>query len=371
MKKLKLSAILAAMLAAFAFTACDNNQQQTGDDTPKDAIKVNYANGYYYGNFFSHYTDLIRMSFITDSITGEEKDGTTTYSGTGYFIYLDLLADVDRTNKDNVFPAAGNYKVSYDAVLDGDEGKVIVPTMLENGVVLPPFTDEYKNSFGCHVLRMEDGKVVSQASANEKSVITISGNAAKGKMVMKLTVVGEDETEQNINFVFEGAAKLQNEFIDGETAFDQENTAPTGDFTFTRMQGTTIGDMYGVGLDYYQVELNGANKEIAVFVYCVKEGEKPFGTFNLTHRVEANAAMTSTGAVEGENGTEISAPFVGIENATGFDKIWFPETGTITVADGKITYDIKSHKGHTLKGTYEGDVTFGSAQGVVAKKIVK
>lgn len=370
MKKFNLLLAIAAIFTAIGFSSCDNKGKDPGEDDntdtiPADAVKVDAAKAYYLGHNFTYYTDCFSYIFCGE---GVEVLDDGTFTGTGQALYIDLLADVKGSGA-TAFPAAGDYKVSLDAVV----GNTLLISLFENGVALPSFQDAAGQTYGCYVLNIEDGKTTSSAYADEGSVITISGDAANGRMIMKLVVIDKDKNQSNANFVFEGSMTVDDSmYDDGSTPFTAEADAPGADFVMTSIEGGVMQeDMYDKGVDLMSISMTNEKNEVVSLSYYVATGAEPYGTFTLGHKMEPGVAECSMGIMDAE-GT-LMAPFAGVTDASGesLEKVWFPIEGSFTVSAEGVTFDLKSFKGSTIKGSYTGAVSFGTSSVAAPKFILK
>lgn len=349
MKKLNILAIIAVIATALSLNSCDGNGTGT-TDTP-DAPKVSLlSDPMCYGNFFSLYTDLLHFRFVTDGISLKDS----TYVGNGLLIDIDMLADIDKKAPKTIYPAPGDYKIAYDAFLGKDS--TFVPEYLENGILLPPMSDS-QNRFGCFVYTVENDQATKVQVITDGSVISVSGDASKSKIILKLKLLNQDRTIEDATYIYQGTTKFDTSLLqDGSDAFAAEADAPKGEFKMTRMNGNKKGDLYDTGIDTYSITLYGDNKEIAHFNYHVAAGKKPLGTFTIGQKFADGQAECAYG--HDENGKYMGA-YIGTEGPGGkLDKVWYPVSGTITVENEKITFNVKTHKGHTITGTYDDLVTF-------------
>lgn len=356
MKKFNIFFAVTTVFMAVCLSSCGGNKP---DDKRKDypnAVEVNVHMSHYYGKFFSHYTDFTRLLFGTDGTSYGENG----YAGTGQFYLIDICADVDA----NKFPKTGVYKLGNASL-----GSNVVYTMFDNGMVVPPFVSESRLPFGCYRLTVENDEIVTVEQA-VAATVDISGNSQSALVLGKFTFEEQDDngnvvgTKKDECMVYEGVLKIEDQSgnIDAEQPFEAEpKNVTTENFTFTDMQGVNNGDIYSCGLNVFTIELQGDNNELCQLILYAPANGKPIGKYTVTHRTAEYTADRSAGA----SSQGIYPPFIGIaksisDNSVSFDKLWFIESGSVTIENEKISVDVKSHNGSTIKGVYDGIVTFTS-----------
>lgn len=359
MKKISVFLMMAMAVLSLSLVSCNNPGDDPGDDPnkkpnvddPKVEGKLQFAEGVYMGKLISHYTDFVRFVFVTEGldITGEQPDGT------GTVITMDLLADVD---KKTFFPKAGEYKMG-NMVL----GQLQDPSLLDNGVILP-MMQMGDLTLGCMKIDVEDG-TESGAYIAADGKVTVSGTASSAKIVLNLTLQSKDGEETKYTAEISGAMNIDGStYLTGDENFEgyEKNDKRDLNHVFTSMDGQNFNDRYNTGLTQYQITLSNSDNEQAHFlIYAPNDAQNVNGTYTITNKLGAYTADRTVGVMRSQQGVSVGAPTVGVYDEQGYLQsglMWFIESGTIVVSDNKITYDVKSHYGSTLKGTYEGKVEF-------------
>lgn len=358
----KISLLFASVIVAMAvgLTSCGGNNEP---DVPNVTSNVKFHTGFYFGNYLSHYSHMERLVFGTEG-TGYDS----AYHGTGDIYLIDFCAET----QDGFFPKAGTYKTA-DAYL----GETFLFTMISDGEVIPSELVGSGTPIGCYKLKIVDGEVTTVSQA-KIATIKFSGSAKKGVMEAKFTMEELDDKNnvvatEDIDVIYGGEFKiLDKKVANPDEVFKDEEKAVTNEkFTYDELKGLNNGDVYKCGLNQYSIELKGANNELCQLILYAPAGEKPLGKYTITHKISDFTAERSHGvSAEG-----IVPPFVAIvESVSGqqatVNKLWYPESGSITIEAEKITFNIVSHNGSTIKGVYDGIVTFTDGGGRAPQRAI-
>lgn len=344
---------MAMMFVTFGLVSCGSNEngnQGTGGgddpDNPQPAENYKVMSAVYGGAAITHYTDFLEFVFNTGDVTFDSKGKVS--GGSGTVVIIDMLADVDAKT---FYPKAGDYKVGNAVV--GSEYRIYE---LENGVLIPYHPQV---GYGCQYAVVENGRIVKSMYAVAGSV-KVSGDASKAKFAINLVMQDDNAASENLNFVYEGPMTIADQGMSKDERFKMEKTRPTNErWLFDTMSGQIFLGKYGE-LNQFQLSMENADQEMCHFLFYSTSMDKvPAGTYTIQIKVAENSADRTVGAFESNGKLWVSAPYLGVKGSEGgLTDVWFIESGTITIAANKITFDVKSHFGSTFKGEYNGTVKF-------------
>ncbi|MGM9805655.1 MAG: hypothetical protein ACI3Z7_04375 [Candidatus Aphodosoma sp.] len=351
MKKRNYFLLLAMMFVTFGLVSCgpDNTGGGNGGDDPDDpqtAEDYKMTSAVYGGATITHYTDFLEFVFNTGDVTFDSKGQVS--GGSGNVVIIDMLADVDAKT---FYPKAGDYKVGNAVV--GSEYRIYE---LENGVLIPYHPQV---GYGCKYAVVENGQVVKLMYA-VAGTVKVSGNASKAKFDINLAMEDNDGASENLNVVYEGAMTIANKGMSKDERFRMETTRQTNErWSFQTMSGQIFLAKYGE-LNQFQLSMETAEQETCHFLfYSTSMDAVPAGTYTIQIKVADKSADRTVGAFESDGKLWVSAPYLGVKGSDGgLTNVWFIESGTITIAANRITFDVKSHFGSTFKGEYNGTVKF-------------
>lgn len=319
------AAMSVLMVAAFAFTSCNDGTNPDDPDKDKDKeSKVEYnAIG---GNFGADENGIYEIIIELDDKNVTIDDQGNITGGNGNIISMYFVASAC---DENLFPAKGKYEVK--------EATQTLPT--------PPALlaglDQQGQIGGSLVAVVEDGVATTKKVLSGSIDFSASGTEVSISGTLKL----EDGTDVKVEY--NGVVDM----MDANPYSMESKTPTTKNITATECevlkQAAQGGDLYVLGL------YSDAGDQF-VSMFGVEEGQEDIkGQYPLAPGLYLDAAVASSGV---QNGAPTPTLLVCADQS-----VFFLTDGTLEIADKKITFSGKSYYGSTVTVTYEGEWTVTDA----------
>lgn len=335
----KVLSIFVAMLSfALIFTACE---QQGGTIDTKDAEVVNSMLIYDRGPVDYKFPSF--REFLYEGYTGTVNydPHTKNLEGSGYVIQISQALSFI---KDGEMPVATSF-VPFELVGDG------VAEVFSGGAVAIQY----------YVI--EDGVINLEAS---KHTYDFNVEIIKNTIAIEGDFDGEVKT-----FAFEGTPTIYN---DSPYILDNAESTTTVNKTvsFDNAQVIYYGTYAEPLLSYNVIEvvLIDQTKSTLANFYCYASLDNEsdvYGTFTVSHEVKVGSAAPSAGLYMADDNNVYPSPsFVVLNNnnQTGEGDFYLVNGGTITIAEGSISFDLTTINGSNIKSTYTGEFDVNSYRNV-------
>ena len=303
--------------------------------------------------FYSHqYVDGVSndfwMSFTTEDLE-MTADGTAAY-GTGDFVYLEVFPKTVENN----FPA-GKFPLAEDP----QDGYAWAGWEWDFGADMGYEEGYYVIPQGCFAYVFEDDEMIA-TKYMVSGYVEVFGTPAEAEVYADVTF----DDGSKATYYYSGKLKFANNDEEenpdngtGSLNWDYEPTT-TGEYaaTFDYCDMNNWGDYYGDGTEYVDMTLTGT-EWYAIFGLCAPlgSGVEAYGTYTVKDGYTDWTAVPSPG---GDNDYDY-ASFVatGMDASGAYSIAYYVASGTVTVAEDGIKFDVVSHYGSKIKGEYKGTVT--------------
>ena len=346
MKKIY-SLFVALVACAMLFVACEPGGVSSKDK--ENATQMTTL----HDAFYSHqYVDGVSndfwMSFTTEDLE-MTADGTAAY-GTGDFVYLEVFPKTVENN----FPA-GKFPLAEDP----QDGYAWAGWEWDFGADMGYEEGYYVIPQGCFAYVFEDDEMIA-TKYMVSGYVEVSGTPAEAEVYADVTF----DDGSKATYYYSGKLKFANNDEEenpdngtGSLNWDYEPTT-TGEYaaTFDYCDMNNWGDYYGDGTEYVDMTLTGT-EWYAIFGLCAPlgSGVEAYGTYTVKDGYTDWTAVPSPG---GDNDYDY-ASFVatGMDASGAYSIAYYVASGTVTVAEDGIKFDVVSHYGSKIKGEYKGTVT--------------
>lgn len=333
MKKLSLFSVIAALLfAVVGFTGCKP------EPTPNSESNVKLFQAAYLGS--QDGINELDMVFTSgDLVINGGKP-----SGTGDYVYLSFLAEVDG----KLFPKSG----TYGFISLSDEASI------KNGNCVKGFAFNGKNA-GTWLQEINNGEW-GEGWFVEDGEVVVEGNSDKA--TIKMTLKAKDRETKTYTYVGKIPVEdLSEPEVDDDVKWKGEPQSPVEnkDVKFSSASYINFGDHYGIGLDVLQIDLKGADYIASFMLYKDINAEVIDGKYTINGKKEPMGGDATSGAMADPADPEsvvIMAPYVAVPSGNGVSQVYYIEKGSVTISKDKIEFNVTSHFGHTFKCTYNGTI---------------
>ena len=346
MKKIY-SLFVALVACAMLFVACEPGGVSSKDK--ENATQMTTL----HDAFYSHqYVDGVSndfwMSFTTEDLE-MTADGTAAY-GTGDFVYLEVFPKTVENN----FPA-GKFPLAEDP----QDGYAWAGWEWDFGADMGYEEGYYVIPQGCFAYVFEDDEMIA-TKYMVSGYVEVSGTPAEAEVYADVTF----DDGSKATYYYSGKLKFANNDEEenpdngtGSLNWDYEPTT-AGEYsaTFDYCDMNNWGDYYGDGTEYVDMTLSGT-EWYAIFGLCAPlgSGVEAYGTYTVKDGYTDWTAVPSPG---GDSDYDY-ASFVatGMDENGAYSIAYYVASGTVTVAEDGIKFDVVSHYGSKIKGEYKGTVT--------------
>lgn len=330
---------------ALGFAACSDDDPETPVICPPDpGITTNMTvEGYYKGDIYETNTGNLWINFLSKDLVWDANE--EDYTGNGELVCIDLNT-VLAANPDHAELAAGTYI--------GADSHAEFTMNIDYG-------DSFVNFY-------------SGTSVDAQQVVGGTVNVSKSGANTVIDAELELENGDTYDFEYTGPITFYNRSSEGQMSNLTSDVDVTGLTQGLVMYG---GTSFTETSDYYMVILAGADFDLEDnygsapslnFGLNVVPGSNdgiPTGTYTLINAMEADDYDVNT-ALSG-----VYEPAYG-----GFFGSWYfaasdaleaaMQTGTVKVVNNgsdnyEFTFDLKDGYGHSVKGSYRGNVLFADA----------
>ena len=333
----KLSFLMAVIMSlSMIFTACDGGTGKNpgGDSTipTENAEEIADLRIYYNGCLSPYFPNYAQFTYeaYTGSVVYNPKSGSLT--GTG--IVLQLLQVVSYEN--GYFPIATKNK----------------PFEIEGNSVVEIFEG---GAVGVQIIEIENGQQTGNAQTQVFRAQT-TGNANQMEWVIECDFDGEIRT-----FKFNGEPQIA---IGG--AFTKENVESTtkvnGEETYAQAEVVYYGDIDLLPVNIIEVILISKDNSRFADLICygsLDNVKNVYGTYTVDVKHTIGKMAKSAGMHKQEG--YVFPSFITRNYSQNGGDYYLVDAGTLTIEEGKITFDLVSENGSTFKTTYEGEFSIKSS----------
>jgi hypothetical protein len=212
---------------------------------------------------------------------------------------------------------------------------------------------------GCFAYVFEDDEMIA-TKYMVSGYVEVSGTPAEAEVYADVTF----DDGSKATYYYSGKLKFANNDEEenpdngtGDLTWDYEPTT-TGEYaaTFDYCDMNNWGDYYGDGIEYVDMTLSGT-EWYAIFGLCAPlgSGVEAYGTYTVKDGYTDWTVVPSPG---GDNDYDY-ASFVatGMDASGAYSIAYYVASGTVTVAEDGVKFDVVSHYGSKIKGEYKGTVT--------------
>lgn len=344
----KIYSIFVALVAcAMLFVACEPGGVSSKDK--KNATQMTTL----HDAFYSHqYVDGVSndfwMSFTTEDLE-MTADGTAAY-GTGDFVYLEVFPKTVENN----FPA-GKFPLAEDP----QDGYAWAGWEWDFGADMGYEEGYYVIPQGCFAYVFEDDEMIA-TKYMVSGYVEVSGTPAEAEVYADVTF----DDGSKATYYYSGKLKFANNDEEenpdngtGDLNWDYEPTT-AGEYsaTFDYCDMNNWGDYYGDGTEYVDMTLTGT-EWYAIFGLCAPlgSGVEAYGTYTVKDGYTDWTVVPSPGG--DSNYDYASFVATGMDASGAYSIAYYVASGTVTVAEDGVKFDVVSHYGSKIKGEYKGTVT--------------
>lgn len=375
MKKFSFWAAVVAVVMCFA--ACEgpenppiDNGTDNGKDTTNNGggngggeieevvpVEVDFAKGEHIGYVINWHTDLVRLLFTTDGVLIDNE--TNEYEGDGQVVQVDICpSSRDKYN----FPATGTYKIP---ALQPVGGSAYDTRELVAGEAVPAMVIG-QNFYGISVVDVKDGKSAGQ-KMSMAGWVKVGGTKEAAEITVNVQVVDPATKEKKVvAYKYSGRMQIRNasKVITADYWFPGETKTGDIEAEYNTLKVHKINDATAEarGLQKFALVF-GSNKDplqtAQIYINTPKDLKSVNGTYNVAHKIAANVADATQGALPVDDRITVMPPFAGVrkaDNPDDLDKAYYGVSGTVKIESGKISFDMKSFHGGSIKGVYTGKV---------------
>ena len=330
----KLSFLMAIIVSlSMIFTACDT---QTGPGKSEFEFDIENAEEiadlrvYYEGCISPYFPNFAQFSYeaYTGSVVYDPKSQKLEGSG----LVIQLLQAV--SYEVNYFPTCTKYS----------------PFEIENEQVAEIFEG---GAVYVQVIEIENGQQAGSMATQEFQAQYI-GDANEMVWAIKCDFEGEIRT-----FKFDGTPSLA---VGG--TFTKEGIEPTekynGEETYAQAEVIYYGDIDMLPVNIIEVVLISKDNTSFADLICygsLDNIENVYGTYTVDVK-HTEGKMAKSAGVDSKGYAFPS--FITRNYTQESGDYYFVDGGTLTIEDGKITFDLVSENGSTIKTTYEGKISIKS-----------
>lgn len=323
------------MSLSMIFTACDGGTGKTPDDKipTENAEEIADLRIYYNGCLSPYFPNYAQFTYetYTGSVAYNPKSGSL--SGTG--LVIQLLQVVSYEN--GYFPTCTKNK----------------PFEIEGNSVVEIFEG---GAVGVQVIEIENGAQTGNNMQTQVFRAETTGDADQMVWVIECDFDGEIRT-----FKFDGEPQIA---VGG--AFTKENVESTvkvnGEETYAQAEVVYYGDIDLLPVNIIEVILISKDNSRFADLICygsLDNVENVYGTYTVDVKHNVGKMAKSAGMHKQEG--YVFPSFITRNYSQNGADYYLVDSGTLTVEEGKITFDLTSENGSTFKTTYEGEFTIKSS----------
>ena len=327
-------AIIVSLL--MVFTACDTQTQQGGDDkltiNTENAEAANALTVYYEGVLSPYFPNFAQFSYeaYTGSVVYDPKSGKLEGSG----LVIQLLQVV--SYEENYCPTAKKYS----------------PFEIVNNQVAEIFDG---GAVGVQIIEIENGQQTGTSLATQVFKAGYTGTADNMVWYLQADFEGDIMT-----FKFEGEPTI---YVGGGFTKDgvESTNKYNGEETYASAEVIYYGDTDVLPVNVIEVVL--LSKDNTAFANLICYGsldniENVYGKYTVDVKHEVGKMAKSAGVNKKEG--YVFPSFIARNYSQNGADYYLVDAGTLTIEDGKISFDLVSEGGSTFKTTYTGKISIKS-----------
>lgn len=333
MKKLSfLMAVIVSLL--MVFTACDTQTKQKGgmEINTENAEAANKLTIYYEGCISPYFPNFAQFSYEAYTGTVVYDPKTNSLEGTGLVIQLLQVVSYE----ENYCPSAKKYS----------------PFEIVNNQVVEIFDG---GAVGVQIIEIENGQQTGNNLATQVFKAEYKGSADNMVWALEADFEGDIRT-----FKFEGEPTI---FVGG--AFSKDGVESTnkynGEETYDQAEVIYYGDTEMLPVNVIEVVLISEDKTAFADLICygsLDNVENVYGKYTVDVKHEVGKMAKSAGVSKEEG--YVYPSFVARNYSENGADYYLVDGGTLTIEEGKISFDLVSGNGSTFKTTYAGEFTVKS-----------
>lgn len=325
-------AVIVSLL--MVFTACDTQTKQKGgmEINTENAEAANKLTIYYEGCISPYFPNFAQFSYEAYTGTVVYDPETNSLEGTGLVIQLLQVVSYE----ENYCPSAKKYS----------------PFEIVNNQVVEIFDG---GAVGVQIIEIENGQQTGNNLATQVFKAEYTGSADNMVWALEADFEGDIRT-----FKFEGEPTI---FVGG--AFSKDGVESTnkynGEETYAQAEVIYYGDTEMLPVNVIEVVLISKDNTAFADLICygsLDNVENVYGKYTVDVKHEVGKMAKSAGVSKEEG--YVFPSFVARNYSQNGGDYYLVDGGTLTIEEGKISFDLVSGNGSTFKTTYAGEFTVKS-----------